>query len=987
MPTARRHHVAVTGQDGRIYVMGGNVWPGVVQVRDTNEIYNPATNTWAPGAPMPHARYSAAAACGLDGRIYVIGGYNSVAWSTVQIYSPSTDAWSTGTPMPTARFGARAALSLDGLVYVIGGDAQGGGQNVATVEAYNPATDSWTTKAPLPVPLLGHQAVTLPDGRILVFGGGSNGTIANYSFVYDPAADAWTMGPTTLREHRDHSAAVAVAGVAYAFSGWTGTSPNDTVSAFCEAFASGKWTAVASIPTPRFGSAAAPGPNGAVYVIGGDWPDTGGSASGIVERYQPEPPDFANYTITDIGPTGSFGLVRMNNAGEVVTATNASGGFRTLLWLPQARDGFAAGLNDLGGMLGVYSYPMGINEKGEMAVRFWPTVSDYWQDASQSLVYLPKPAYGLPSGSTLLPRIPSYPRSYVHSINNAGQMVGNCNGWNGSEVYAHATLWNGLQAFDLGSLGGPYSGASSINDAGLVAGNSCISGSTGSGPWHAYLWTPTAPNGSTGSMQDIGTLGGTSSAGGVLNSNGEIAGTSDVSGGGYHPYLYSGGVMRDLSGPGGPNGEGSGINDAGDVVGYLASNSGQVAMLWRAGAGVDLNTLIPQGSGWVLRHATDTNDRGQIVGFGYLNGQGHAFLLTPVPVVHAPTNLVARLNSSTQAQLAWLHDGAAVDGFIVERKVGAAPFADYATFTSAAVRGFTDNAVTPGQPNTYRVCAVKASERSAYSNEASVTSGCGNDEYGSDSDTVLLDHFNGATVAEKVGGSLAYVSSLEGLSQAANFQSGVWSRYALPGWYTWSPDYAPEGKEGTVELWVYPRRYETNWLTFNWNSSDTPPGSGYVLNLFTDAQGRVRVTIWDAINEPRPTTDPFPTGSTVLPLNAWTHVAYAWSLAGTRLYVNGVVDASSPYNYYPALNPTFYAYVNAWGDRELGYVDEIRISKVARFFFSTLPTSYSLPGDIAPVGTGGLNQGSSGARFGDGKVDLLDAVYALRVYAGLNFIP
>ena len=44
---------------------------------------------------------------------------------------------------------------------------------------------------------------------------------------------------------------------------------------------------------------------------------------------------------------------------------------------------------------------------------------------------------------------------------------------------------------------------------------------------------------------------------------------------------------------------------------------------------LDLNNLIPANSGWLLQQATAINDQGQIVGYGTLNGQSEAFLLTP----------------------------------------------------------------------------------------------------------------------------------------------------------------------------------------------------------------------------------------------------------------------------------------------------------------------------------------------------------------------
>jgi hypothetical protein len=44
---------------------------------------------------------------------------------------------------------------------------------------------------------------------------------------------------------------------------------------------------------------------------------------------------------------------------------------------------------------------------------------------------------------------------------------------------------------------------------------------------------------------------------------------------------------------------------------------------------LDLNSLIPANSGWVLQFANGINDQGQIVGEGTLNGQAEGFLLTP----------------------------------------------------------------------------------------------------------------------------------------------------------------------------------------------------------------------------------------------------------------------------------------------------------------------------------------------------------------------
>jgi probable HAF family extracellular repeat protein len=58
----------------------------------------------------------------------------------------------------------------------------------------------------------------------------------------------------------------------------------------------------------------------------------------------------------------------------------------------------------------------------------------------------------------------------------------------------------------------------------------------------------------------------------------------------------------------------------------------------------DLNNLIPADSGWQIIGAQSINDLGQIVGFGSHNGQFHAFLLKPGPML-----LISNLLSLVQS--------------------------------------------------------------------------------------------------------------------------------------------------------------------------------------------------------------------------------------------------------------------------------------------------------------------------------------------------
>ena len=71
-----------------------------------------------------------------------------------------------------------------------------------------------------------------------------------------------------------------------------------------------------------------------------------------------------------------------------------------------------------------------------------------------------------------------------------------------------------------------------------------------------------------------------------------------------------------------------GINDTGDVVGYSeGANSRDHAFMWTNKTGmVDLNELIPSGSGFVLVQAIAINSDGNISAVGYdesMNPDGH----------------------------------------------------------------------------------------------------------------------------------------------------------------------------------------------------------------------------------------------------------------------------------------------------------------------------------------------------------------------------
>ena len=119
-------------------------------------------------------------------------------------------------PMNDQRMNFGAAMGVDGKIYVFGGWTSDG--ILASVECYDPATDSWSYRAPMPGPRGWLRAATAPDGTIYTFGGSTDSWPSTEVWAYDPDTDTWnTSVPPMPTERRDVVAVTGLDGFIYVY--------------------------------------------------------------------------------------------------------------------------------------------------------------------------------------------------------------------------------------------------------------------------------------------------------------------------------------------------------------------------------------------------------------------------------------------------------------------------------------------------------------------------------------------------------------------------------------------------------------------------------------------------------------------------------------------------------------------------------------------------------------------------------------------------
>jgi N-acetylneuraminic acid mutarotase len=220
----------------RMVVAGGSYWDGEKKYwSDRTDLFDPETNTWSPGAPMPQPRSDAASAT-FRGSVYVFGG---VAGGALSADTLRFDGYRWRS-VPEAKLPAPlmypVAAATDAGILLLGGLTTIGDLSSASraLWMWSPGT-GWAKRPDFPGAFRVSAAIAAAGGKLYVFGGihqdTAGGSLTNLqdAWSFDIKNNTWTELPT-LPVARRAWAAIAVDRHIYLLGGYTDSFSADVYS-------------------------------------------------------------------------------------------------------------------------------------------------------------------------------------------------------------------------------------------------------------------------------------------------------------------------------------------------------------------------------------------------------------------------------------------------------------------------------------------------------------------------------------------------------------------------------------------------------------------------------------------------------------------------------------------------------------------------------------------------------------------------------------
>ncbi|MBS4096778.1 MAG: hypothetical protein KGZ83_08090 [Sulfuricella sp.] len=214
--------------------------------------------------------------------------------------------------------------------------------------------------------------------------------------------------------------------------------------------------------------------------------------------------------------------------------------------------------------------------------------------------------------------------------------------------------------------------------------------------------------------------------------------------------------------------------------------------------------------------------------------------------------------------------------------------------------------------------------------------------YTADANTVLLDHFDGTTGASilayrETGAacgsqkpsatpSSSFGTGPSGLNQALTLNPPVGQPAGSGSYLQYPGGQLLSQSNGTIEFWTYLTAYGTGVSLVDQGPF---PGScaGWTFGMSVTSTGQLTAGAWAAFS--------MNSGTTIVPLNTWTHVAATWGSTGAKLYINGVQVGSDVNTGMPASGFGGSVLINYSARDVTTRIDELRISNIQRVTFDT----------------------------------------------------
>ena len=266
MSVARSFHSATLMDDGRVLIVGGHSFNFRNSALASAEIYDPATESFAPTGGMSVARQEHTATLLPDGRVVVAGGYdddmdNPTAQSTAEVFDPATGTFAPTGSMASGRGNHTATVLGDGKVLIAGGHSGHPGASVASAELYDPSNGTFALTGDMTDARGSHSATLLTNGSVLLAGGftafPNTGTTLASAEIYEPSTGSFTSTASMHMARGRHAAASLPSGDVLVAGGQEGQSAEVYSLALVD-------TRAPTITTPGHMTVIATGSEGAV---------------------------------------------------------------------------------------------------------------------------------------------------------------------------------------------------------------------------------------------------------------------------------------------------------------------------------------------------------------------------------------------------------------------------------------------------------------------------------------------------------------------------------------------------------------------------------------------------------------------------------------------------------------------------------------------------------------------------------------------------